>query len=332
MTNLSPGTSEALLTADPFIVEIEPAVVRYLGPIHSYSDIMARVLFGTEADSAVKRASWKPPYYQDHPNFSEVTAGIYHAKTERLNVGILPVENTKTSTVQEVTDALLTGEFNILGEGSLLIDLVLAGDGDSVNDVRTIYSQSKPFGQATKLLRRRDFTQEHVESTSAAAEFVHRKGPTVAALCSRRAALHYDLNVIEDSVQDDPNNQTRFLIVASRKGPRQPDLEMLKPGGRLGAEEQAVVSGIVSPTKPAVEDGFLRAMNQMHDMNIWYEQEGRRNSQQQPAGGDRDYLIRFTGQPKNLWDVFKEERSFRDQMKFRLLGVYAVGKLYAEAS
>jgi len=306
-------------------------MVRGIGPIHSYSDIMGRVLFGSEGDAPHKRGGWRPPQYQDHPNFSEVTQGVYHARTEGLNVGILPVENTKTSTVQEVTDALLTGEFNILGEGSLLIRLVLAGDGDFVDDVRTIYSQSKPFGQATNLLRRRKFAEEHVESTSAAAEFVHGKGPTVAALCSQRAALHFGLNVIEADVQDDPNNQTRFLVISSREGPRQPDLEMFKPGGRLSTEERAVVSGIVSPTKRAAEDGFLEAMTHMREMNIWSELEGRRNTQTFPAGGNRDYLVRFVGLPKTLWEVFRNEISYRRQMKFRLLGAYSVGSTYAES-
>jgi prephenate dehydratase len=315
---------------DPFISNIEPAVARYLGPKHSYSEIISTVLFGTDSDKPTRRVLWRPPQYVPHANFSEVAEGVFHDRSNRLTVGVLPVENTKTSPVQPVVDALLTGNHYVLGEGSLIIRLVLAGEGTKVSDVDTVYSQSKPFGQAALYLASRPFRRVEVESTSKAAEIVSKQGPDVAALCSMRAARHYNLRILAQDVQDDRQNQTRFLIVQSIHGLHHPDLDMLNESGRLAASSRAKVAGIVSPRKPSMEDGFFKAMQYMGEMDVHAASMGRRNTQTEPVGGDSDYFVEFTGHPRTLWEVFRKSANYEAFMAFRLLGVYAVGNLYSE--
>ncbi|HUD10117.1 MAG TPA: prephenate dehydratase domain-containing protein [Candidatus Saccharimonadales bacterium] len=315
---------------DDFISRIEPSVVRYLGPQDSYSEIMATVMLGTDFEVPQRRGGWRAPHYIPHENFSQVTEAVYHDQGNSLTVGILPVENSQTSTIQTVTDALLTGDYYILGEGSLLVEIQLAGNGKTIDEVKTVYSQSKPFGQARRFLTDHRFRQEEVDSTSRAAQLVSSMGATAAALCSRHAAKHYGLTVLAENVHDDPHNQTRFLIVQSREGRHRPDGDLLPRGGQLGDDELAKVAGIVSPKKPAMDDGYQKAMEHMRDMKVHSVQMGRRNSQREQVGGDGDYLVEFTGPPRILFDVFNNDSSYKSFMAFRLLGVYATGSLYKE--
>src|SRR2546425_654933 len=51
-------------------------------------------------------------------------------------------------------------------------------------------------------------------NTAGAGKFVRdQRDPGAAAVLSRRAAAAYGLDVLADSIQDDPENRTRFLMI-----------------------------------------------------------------------------------------------------------------------
>lgn len=130
--------------------------------------------------------------------------------------GVLPIENSSTGGISANYDLLLNYDNTIVGEYVMKIDqCLLALPGTSLSDIKTVFSH--PQG----LLQSREFMNEHPDyegveygSTAAAAKKVAEdKNRTQAAIASRRAAKEYGLEIVADSIQQEKNNCTRFIII-----------------------------------------------------------------------------------------------------------------------
>lgn len=56
-------------------------------------------------------------------------------------------------------------------------------------------------------------------STSTAAQLANEK-PGAAAIASLQAGLHYGLSVLAEQIEDNPDNSTRFAVIAEQTAPR----------------------------------------------------------------------------------------------------------------
>lgn len=134
--------------------------------------------------------------------------------------GVLPIENSSTGGISANYDLLLNYKNAIVGQYVMKIDqCLLALPGTKPEEIKTVFSH--PQG----LLQCRDFMNEHpayegVEygSTAAAARKVAEdKDHTQAAIASRRAAREYGLEIVADSIQQEKNNCTRFIIIGRKE-------------------------------------------------------------------------------------------------------------------
>lgn len=130
--------------------------------------------------------------------------------------GVLPIENSSTGGISANYDLLLNYNNSIVGQYVMKIDqCLLALPGASLSDIRTVFSH--PQG----LMQSREFMNEHPEyegveygSTAAAAKKVAEdSNKAQAAIASRRAAREYRLEIVADSIQQEKNNCTRFIII-----------------------------------------------------------------------------------------------------------------------
>lgn len=134
--------------------------------------------------------------------------------------GVLPIENSSTGGISTNYDLLLQYKNAIVGEYVMKIDqCLLVLPGTKREEVKTVFSH--PQG----LLQCREFMSLHpayegVEyaSTAAAARKVFEdRDRTQAAIASRRAAREYGLEILADSIQQEKNNCTRFIIIGQRE-------------------------------------------------------------------------------------------------------------------
>lgn len=134
--------------------------------------------------------------------------------------GVLPIENSSTGGITANYDLLLNYKNAIVGQYVMKIDqCLLALPGTKLSDIKTVFSH--PQG----LLQCRKFMNEHPQyegieygSTAAAAKKVAEDGDRAqAAIASRRAAKEYGLEVVADSIQQEKNNCTRFIIIGQKE-------------------------------------------------------------------------------------------------------------------
>lgn len=133
---------------------------------------------------------------------------------------VLPIENSTAGAVDEMYDLLVEFENYIVGETIIPITHTLAGlSGTELSDIKRVYSKGVALMQASRFLDdHSDWQQISVANTAIAAKkIVEDQDKSQAAVCSAYAAEVHGLTVLEDNINDDENNSTRFIIVTNQK-------------------------------------------------------------------------------------------------------------------
>ncbi len=141
-------------------------------------------------------------------------------QNNEADYAVLPIENSSAGIVSENYDLLMEYDNCIVGEQIIKIDhALLALPGTKINEIRDIYSHPQALMQCARYLEaHREWETHSYKNTAMAARKVKEdKRKEQAAIASGMTADIYGLTVLEESVQDNKNNFTRFLIVAGKK-------------------------------------------------------------------------------------------------------------------
>lgn len=156
-------------------------------------------------------------------SFEDVFEAVEGGAVDRA---VVPIENAVFGSVRVNYDHLRTHSVTIVGELQLHIHhCLMAPDGATIDDLKVVRSHQQALGQCRDWLRAHlpDATPESTPDTAGAARAVAAAGdPTMAAVASRRAAERYGLEVLADGLQDDAQNFTRFLVLASTEADAPP--------------------------------------------------------------------------------------------------------------
>ena len=130
--------------------------------------------------------------------------------------GIIPLENSTAGSVNKVYDLMMRHNFRIVRSVRLKVDHnLLVKPGTRMEDIREIYSHEQAINQCARYLQK--FSGVKIipcENTAMAAKYVSEAGSGAAALSSRSCAKLYGLTCLEESVQDQGNNYTRFICIS----------------------------------------------------------------------------------------------------------------------
>lgn len=133
--------------------------------------------------------------------------------------GILPIENSTAGSVNAVYDLMIRHNFSIVRSARLKVSHnLLAKPGTKLEDIRDVYSHEQALHQCADYLAGLKNVAVHVvENTAVAARMVAQSDRgDVAALSSRLCAEQYDLEIVQDNVQDQDNNYTRFICISKK--------------------------------------------------------------------------------------------------------------------
>ena len=136
---------------------------------------------------------------------------------------LAPVENSLAGSVVHVYDLLLESDLGIVAEIILPIEHHLIGcPGTSLDGIRSVASHPMALAQCEKFFRAHpNLKRVPAEDTAGSVRDVISRGDKSAAgIAGRRAATHYGGVILAESIQDNPENFTRFvlLVPALREG------------------------------------------------------------------------------------------------------------------
>ena len=132
------------------------------------------------------------------------------------NPGPLPDEAVQRI-FREIMSACLALEqpLRICGEVKLRIHQHLLSRADGLGAARRLYSHAQSLAQCHEWLNRNLATLPRVPvASNAEAARLAAEDPESCAIAGEAAAELYGLNVLATNIEDDPNNTTRFLVIA----------------------------------------------------------------------------------------------------------------------
>jgi prephenate dehydratase len=143
------------------------------------------------------------------PDFGAVVASVLSGDTER---GMLPLRNSRAGAVSEVADLLSDTSVKRSPPHMLPVRMHLLGlPGASLADLRVVTSHPMALRQCARSLARLNVETAAAPNTALAARALRDR--TVGVLASGAAASAYGLQILQADMQDDPDNNTTFIII-----------------------------------------------------------------------------------------------------------------------
>ena len=152
-------------------------------------------------------------------SFDELFSAIARGKADRAFV---PIENSLHGSIHENYDRLKAGDLHIVGETQLRIrQCLIARPGATLATIRRVASHPVALAQCRRFFAERPQVEAVTAyDTAGSVQDLLRSGIlTQGAIASRLAAELYGGQVLLEGIEDDPQNYTRFLILAREVGP-----------------------------------------------------------------------------------------------------------------
>jgi len=145
--------------------------------------------------------------------FADVIGAV---REGRADAGLLPIENSLVGSIATNFDLIAESSVAIVAEVVSPVHHCLLGvRGATQASLRRVLSHPVALGQCQRLLSSLAGVEivAFYDTAGAAAEVARRGDATVAAVASALAARRYGLDILVERIEDEPHNQTRFLLV-----------------------------------------------------------------------------------------------------------------------
>jgi prephenate dehydratase len=136
--------------------------------------------------------------------------------TGKCETGIIPIENSLAGSIHQNYDLLLKNDLHITGEYFLRVrHCLIALPGAQKTDIKKAISHPQALGQCAGYLKTHGLKSEAVFDTAGSVKMLKESGARdTAAIASRRAAEIYEMQILDEDIEDNPQNYTRFLSIA----------------------------------------------------------------------------------------------------------------------
>ncbi len=174
--------------------------VAFLGPEYSYSHLAALERFGESVE---------------YIRVGSISAVFDEVTRKHADFGLVPLFNSTDGRIADTLDCFVRmPAVKICSEVRLRVHHNLLSNVEP-QSIRRIYSKAQALGQCRHWLSKNmpHASLHEVSSTADAARLVSTE-PHAAAVASRQAAVRYGMGVVFSNIEDQPDNETRFAVVA----------------------------------------------------------------------------------------------------------------------
>ncbi|NJC95128.1 MAG: prephenate dehydratase [Anaerolineae bacterium] len=142
-------------------------------------------------------------------------AGFDAVNDRRADTGLIPIENSLAGSIHQNYDLLLRNQLHIVGEYLLRVrHCLITLPGVQKAEIQKAISHPQALGQCAAYLRNLGIKPEPVYDTAGSVKMLKESGARdTAAIASRRAAELYGMQVLEEGIEDNAENYTRFLAI-----------------------------------------------------------------------------------------------------------------------
>lgn len=137
-------------------------------------------------------------------------------KNGQADLAIIAVDNTLAGRVADVHRLLPQSGLHIIQETFLPVHHALLGIKGAKKEALTdVHSHIHALPQCQKIIAELGLKEHvHADTAGAAQDILKMNDPTQAAIASTLAAKIYDLDILEENIQDADHNTTRFVVVS----------------------------------------------------------------------------------------------------------------------
>ena len=166
---------------------------------------------GAFAHVATMRIFGEPGEKVACPDFATAYRSV---ESGACHCAVLPIENSYAGDVGQVMDLAWRGSLTISGIYDLpLSQCLLAKPGVTLAEVREVVSHPQALAQCQPYLRRQGWIQTTAVNTAVAARTVAAgERREVAVIAARETAELYSLQVLENDINEQKSNTTRFAV------------------------------------------------------------------------------------------------------------------------
>jgi len=135
--------------------------------------------------------------------------------------GVVPVEHFLESSISRAYDLMLESSLQVCGEiEHRVIHCLIASPDAGLDTIKKVYSHPQALAQCRNFLKHLPAELIPTYDTAGSVKMLKEKGlPDSAAIASARAAEIYGMKVLAREIEDNPNNFTRFFILARKDSP-----------------------------------------------------------------------------------------------------------------
>lgn len=185
----------------PLMLYYSPMKVAIQGELGSFHDAAARRFFGVDVEVLTCET------------FRDVFESVSHE-----NYGLVAIENSLYGSLHDSYNLLLENNLAVTGEVALRIHQQLIGfPGSSQKEITEIYSHSAALDQCRGYLEK-NFPRVEISEfydTAAAVGYIKTHDMRHAAvIASRVAAEQWNMAILDQDIEDETQNITRFFVLA----------------------------------------------------------------------------------------------------------------------
>lgn len=199
----------------PLVEEIKSALATTANMFPTVATVVCSGTEGSYAQQAVSQL-FKYPTIKYVSGFDKVFDAVERGEAP---YGVVPVENSAAGTVTQVYDQMVRHEFRIVKALRLKVNHVLLGArGAKLENIREVKSHPQALAQCGKYLKKHgDWEAVADINTAVAAKNLGISGQEdLAVIASRACAELYGLDILDENIQDESYNYTRFICISKQ--------------------------------------------------------------------------------------------------------------------